>query len=58
LNGKRLSWEAIVLIPFCDERIILQEEENIYNAGLKLTPDEQERNTFTMSFHSYKYCPN
>ena len=34
LNGKKLEWEAIVLIPFCDERLIIQEESRIYSEGL------------------------
>jgi 5'-3' exonuclease len=33
LNGKTLSYEAIVLIPFCAEERVLEEESKIISSG-------------------------
>jgi 5'-3' exonuclease len=33
LNGKTLSYEAIVLIPFCAEHRVLEEEAKINTSG-------------------------
>ncbi|XP_043280589.1 5'-3' exoribonuclease 1 [Venturia canescens] len=41
LNHKKQEWEAVVLIPFIDEKSLLDAMEP-YNA--KLTPEEQKRN--------------
>jgi len=29
LNGRTLAWEAVCLIPFCDERLMLAGEEKL-----------------------------
>ncbi|XP_076236219.1 5'-3' exoribonuclease pacman [Calliopsis andreniformis] len=41
LNGKQQEWEAVILIPFIDEKSLLDAMAPYYD---KLTPDEQERN--------------
>ncbi len=41
LNGKQQDWEAVVLIPFMDEKKLLDAMQPIYP---KLTPEEAERN--------------
>lgn len=33
LNGKTLAWEAIVLIPFVDEKLFLEEESRMIASG-------------------------
>lgn len=43
LNGKRNAWEAVVKIPFIDEKILLQTLHQKYPL---LTPEELERNQF------------
>ncbi|GLG99705.1 5'-3' exoribonuclease 1 [Gryllus bimaculatus] len=42
LNGKKQEWEAVVLIPFIDETVLLEAMEPIKTL---LTPDEQKRNS-------------
>jgi 5'-3' exoribonuclease 1 len=41
LNGKKQDWEAVVLIPFIDEGILLAAMATVES---KLTPDEFNRN--------------
>lgn len=41
LNGKKQEWEAVVLIPFIDEKLLLQEMRTKENL---LSRDEIERN--------------
>lgn len=43
LNGKKQDWEAVVKIPFIDEKRLLDALDRRYN---KLSPDEKSRNTF------------
>lgn len=52
LNGKKQEWEAVVLIPFIDEKLLLEEmkaKENLLNRN------EVERNIhgpmFAYSYH-------
>ena len=33
LNGKTLAWEAICLIPFCDETKFLKGEKDMFDGG-------------------------
>ena len=42
LNGKQQEWEAVVLIPFIDERKLLEAIQPIY---AKLSPGETARNS-------------
>ncbi|XP_018322001.1 5'-3' exoribonuclease 1 isoform X2 [Agrilus planipennis] len=42
LNGKRQEWEAVVLIPFIDEKILL---EGMEQCNERLSPDEKQRNS-------------
>ena len=44
LNGKTLSWEAIVLIPFCPEEKFLTAEKVMFDNGLKLSEFDTNRN--------------
>ncbi|XP_056600072.1 5'-3' exoribonuclease 1 isoform X1 [Triplophysa dalaica] len=44
LNGKQQEWEAVVLIPFIDEKCLLAAMEPCM---LKLTPSEKARNRHT-----------
>lgn len=51
LNGKKQEWEAVVLIPFIDERLLLEEmktKENLLNRN------EVERNIHGPMF-AYRY---
>ncbi|KAF7400707.1 hypothetical protein HZH66_005891 [Vespula vulgaris] len=51
LNGKKQDWEAIVLIPFIDENILMKAMEPYYT---KLTVEEHERNKHgPMYMYSY-----
>ncbi|XP_047351100.1 5'-3' exoribonuclease 1 isoform X1 [Vespa velutina] len=51
LNGKKQDWEAIVLIPFIDEKILTEAMEPYY---VKLTVEEHERNKHgPMYMYSY-----
>ncbi|XP_065061196.1 5'-3' exoribonuclease 1-like [Rhopilema esculentum] len=43
LNGKQQEWEAVVLIPFIDERRLLGAMATHYS---RLTDEEKERNSF------------
>ena len=49
MTHKKNPWEATVLLPFIDERLLLEAEEK-YCAGAALTKEERLRNSFgTMS---------
>ncbi|KAG7212279.1 hypothetical protein KM043_012607 [Ampulex compressa] len=51
LNGKKQDWEAVILIPFIDEKQLLNAMEPHYP---KLTAAEQERNRHgPMSLYTY-----
>lgn len=53
LNGKKQEWEAVVLIPFIDEKLLLKEmriKENL------LSKNEIERNIHGPMF-VYRYHP-
>ncbi|KAL1513316.1 hypothetical protein ABEB36_002738 [Hypothenemus hampei] len=41
-NGKKQEWEAVVLIPFMDEKLLLNAMKS---CNENLSPDEQKRNT-------------
>ncbi|KAI4476699.1 hypothetical protein M0802_014829, partial [Mischocyttarus mexicanus] len=51
LNGKKQDWEAVVLIPFIDEKILTEAMEPCYE---KLTKEERERNKHG-SMYMYSY---
>ncbi|KZC09221.1 5'-3' exoribonuclease 1 [Dufourea novaeangliae] len=51
LNGKQQEWEAVVLLPFIDEKRLLDAMAPYYP---KLTPEERERNQHgPMCLYSY-----
>lgn len=51
LNGKRQEWEAVVLIPFIDEKLLLSAMQPQLS---RLTTEEQARNRYgPMSLYSY-----
>ena len=56
MNGKRNPWEAVVLLPFIDERILLSTEAELCPES-SLTSEEVARNTFGKVLH-YHYDPN
>ena len=58
LNGKTLAWEAIVLIPFCDEFLFLQEEKKLFDQGLNLSQADTIRNISAFEIYAYNYNPN
>jgi len=59
LNGKTQAYEAIVLIPFCAENRVLEEEAKIRTSGrVQLTDAEDLRNTINFGCFSYSYAPN
>lgn len=51
LNGKKQEWEAVVLIPFIDEKLLITEMDKCSN---NLTQNEIERNIHGPML-SYKY---
>tara|TARA_B110000285_G_C15118667_1_gene615706 strand:- start:1771 stop:2079 length:309 start_codon:yes stop_codon:yes gene_type:complete len=55
LNGRTLAWEALILIPFADETLFIAEEAKL---GLKLTGQEDERNTVSFVYPSFSYSEN
>ena len=45
LNAKTLAWEAIVLIPFCDQKLFLEAEQRMIASGkAQYTDREINRN--------------
>lgn len=54
LNGKKQEWEGVVLIPFIDETLLLQEMKTKENL---LSKSEVQRNIHGPMFE-YKYHPN
>ena len=58
LNGKTQSYEAIVLIPFVDEKRILEEEaQAVASKRLVLSEKETLRNTTSFGCFSYSFVP-
>lgn len=56
LNGRTLSYEAVVLIPFVDEDVFLKAEEDMLASGeLILTENEKIRNTTVFGYYIYSY---
>ncbi|KAI0028225.1 hypothetical protein K488DRAFT_89959 [Vararia minispora EC-137] len=53
LNGKKQDWEAIVKIPFIDEKRLLKA---MHDREHRLTKSERERNTFGTSY-SFRFNP-
>ena len=52
-DGKKNPWEAVIKLPFIDERILFEAEAE-YCSTSKLSMNEQRRNTFgTMSLFLY-----
>lgn len=49
LNGKKHDWEAIALIPFIDEKLLLDACNSIPQGDMKA--EEKQRNTFGASFN-------
>lgn len=56
MNGKRNPWEAVVLLPFIDERILLSTEAEMCPES-SLNSEEIARNTFGKVLH-FHYDPN
>ncbi len=50
-NGKKAPWEALVLLPFLDEKLILEKEQQLRN----LTPEEEKYNQWG---ETYLYSEN
>ena len=52
MEGKRADWEGIVLIPFIDEKVLLEAEKNHINAA-RLKKSDLERNSHgpVLTFH-------
>ena len=53
LNGKTLAWEAITLIPFCDETLFLKEESILIEKGFTLSNEDQIRNCSVFEIFAY-----
>ena len=56
LNGRALPWEAACLIPFCDEKIFIEQETQML-ASQPLSLEEKTRNQIYFFFKSFKYDP-
>ncbi|KAI0843834.1 exoribonuclease 1 [Daldinia vernicosa] len=54
MNGKKMEWEAVVKIPFIDEKRLLSA---MAPKNELLTPDEKARNSFGVSM-KFTYDPN
>lgn len=54
MNGKKMEWEAVVKIPFIDEKRLLTA---LKSREKLLTPDERARNTFGASL-KFTYSPD
>lgn len=54
MNGKKMEWEAVVKIPFIDERRLLDAIESRQHL---LSPEEKERNGFGVSL-KFTYSPD
>ncbi|KAJ5708918.1 hypothetical protein N7493_010252 [Penicillium malachiteum] len=54
MNGKKMEWEAVVKIPFIDEKRLL---DALKTREKYLTPDEQARNGFGTSL-KFTYSPD
>lgn len=56
LNGKTVAWEALVLIPFADEKLFIQKEAEMFAANSACFNEEQViRNNSSFTFFSYKF---
>lgn len=56
MTHKKNPWEAVVLLPFIDEKILLATESQCCNPSL-LTAQEKARNSFGFT-HIHTYNPN
>lgn len=54
MNGKKMEWEAVVKIPFIDEKRLLS---GMATKNELLSPDEKARNDFGVSL-KFSYDPN
>jgi 5'-3' exoribonuclease 1 len=54
MNGKKMEWEAVVKIPFIDEKRLLSA---MATRDQLLTPDEKQRNSFGVSL-KFTYAPD
>ena len=51
-----MAWEALVLIPFADEGLFQQKEEEMFSqAGVSLNEEEQRRNQSSFTFFAYRH---
>ena len=57
MNGKMNSWEAIVIIPFVEERKVIEEEKKLFEQGLELSDADKFRNSTAFAYHEYCYDP-
>ena len=55
MNGKMNSWEAIVIIPFVEERKVIEEEKKLFEQGLELSDADKFRNSTAFAYHEYCY---
>jgi len=55
LNGRTLPWEASILIPFVDEQLFLEAENNLLLSGITFTEIENNRNTIKFNYPVYYY---
>lgn len=55
LNGRTLPWEAVVLIPFVDEDVFIEAEQELFKKGMTLTPVEEVRNTIKFVYNGLMF---
>ena len=55
MNGKMNSWEAIVIIPFVEEKKVIEEERKLFLEGFELNDSDKFRNSTAFAYHEYCY---
>ena len=55
LNGKTVAWEALVLIPFANESLFIEKEQQMFEGGKSLNDEEEKRNCSSFTFFAYSY---
>ena len=55
LNGKTVAWEALVLIPFANEALFIEQETQMFAGGSTISQEEEQRNCSSFTFFAYSH---